>query len=313
MKRIALGLSLALCLAPAALAQNGINWITNFEKAVAESKRTRKPLMLYVHGYADQYRSRSYDIENDQRLALLNPIVLLYSRYYIPFQGDLSAKRDLLQHWGMSDKTELEIVFVTPEGDKIDNISSAGVAQASSLAQKMAACFTKYRNELYRREYQKALEKDPLVASEFKSALQMITDFNIMIADEALIQIVKRPKVPEAIQAQVLDTLAQLSSPLASKYLMEAAPTDPKVAATLAKCTPAVAEQLIAWIEDGADQKKQYLGYTTAAKIVRLSGVKNEAWWGKANPKIKGDEIKRACDQIRRVAQQWKERYGDFR
>lgn len=313
---ISTALLILIAAAPAVPAQNAIRWNANFEQGIAEAKRTHRPMMIYIHGYTDERRAEDSDIENDQRKAFMDPTVLSISKYFVPVQGGLAGHRDLLKKWGMSDKTEYEIVFVTPDGEKIDSIGSSGVAQPVSLAQKMGMCFTKYRNDYFHSTLQKVLDNEKSKPEEIRGALQTIVDFNILIADEALVIMLKRPNLPDAVRTQALDVIAKLSTPMVAKYLLEQAskePKDPKALATLAKCAPPVAEQLIDWMEQGDDAKKQYLAYTTAAKIVKAGEVKNEAWWGKVNDKIKGDEIKRLSAIIRSTAQKWKERNGEFR
>lgn len=306
---------IAVLLAPAALAQTGqraaspIKWGLDFEKGVQEAKRTKLPLMVWIVSRSDD---RPEDTERDQKRAFQDAVVVELSKRYIPVQMSRSRYKDLLTKWGLGQGANLEIVFVTPDGDKIDQLGAGGVANASSLAQKMSLVFRKYRTELFDKEVKPVLENDEAKPAEIKTALAMVEKFLMTSGDQAIIHLLSRANIGDAIVSEALGVLAALSTRAAGAELFTRAQTDKKAADLLGKCTPAVAESLIDYLTLD-DQAKMIVAYDAIGKICKIRDAKKDKFWDGKNTKLKEDELKRVADIARRKARDWRERYEEYR
>ena len=76
MSRLLTTALLLLASGPAFAQPRQIHWSGSFNQAVAQSKQTRKPLMIYIHGYSSERLVNEADIENDQRKAFQDPTVV---------------------------------------------------------------------------------------------------------------------------------------------------------------------------------------------------------------------------------------------
>lgn len=300
---------------PAALAQTGqrapapLKWGLDFEKSVQEAKKTRFPLMVWIVGRSGD---RPEDTERDQKRAFQDALVVELAKRYIPVQMSRSRYREFLAKWGLGESANLDIVFVTPDGDRIDAISPNGAANASSLAQKMALVFRKYRGDMFEKELKPILEKEDAKPAEIKSALNTIDKFLILNADQSVIKLLSRGRLPKGIADDALGTLAVLSTKAAGAELFTRAQSDEKTMALLGKCTPTVAEDLVQYLTPD-DHKKMILAYEAIGKICRIRDLKKDKFWDGKNEKLKKDELERVAKIAQRKAQEWRERYEEYR
>jgi hypothetical protein len=307
---------LAAAIAAPAAAQNyqgaqsgtGIDWQRDVQGAIELARKTDRPLMIYIVGSSDD---RPEDAEKAQRRSFRDPTVLKQSKRFIPVRLAVSQHKDLLQGWQMSG-ANLDIVFVRPDGSKIDQISPVGAGQPSSFVQKMGLVFNEYRNELFAKNIKPVLENPNAAPKDLKGALDRISDFSILGADTALVALLERPTLELNIKNQVYKVLAELSTPAAVEALMKAtAAGDQNASKALADCTPAAAEVIAADL-GSQDAARHLLAYKTVTKICRIKNVKPDRFWDGTNQRVKDEEIERVRKEVSRIAARWKEQ-NEFR
>ncbi len=301
----------ALLFMPQAAAQQdaAIQWSLKVEEAVAHAGETKQPLMFWVVGRSD---SRDHRLERDQKRAFRDRLVVELSRRFLTVQLSRSRYREQLEEWNLSPWTNLEIVFATPAGEKIDTLAPAGVANAEALARKMALVYRHYRGVVFEREIKPKLEDEQASDRDLRLALKLVAEFLILSADQSVIQLLERESLGGAVRDEVYDVLAALSTPASVEALLERARDAERAGAALARCTPDAAERMLPAL-DGEDADLRLAVYRAVTRICKIRDVKNDRFWQGRNLVIKRKEIERVRQIVTATAKRWRERYAEYR
>jgi hypothetical protein len=301
----------ALLLVPRAAGQPdaAIQWSQKVEQAVAQAQEARRPLMFWVLGRS---ASRDPQVERDQKRAFRDPLVVELSRRFITARLSRSRYRDLLEEWELPPTTNLEIVFVTPAGGKIDTLAPAGVANPGVLARKMALVFQHYRRGVFEAEIKPKLEDEKATDQDLRLAVTLVAEFLILSADQAVIKLLERPRLSSSVRVAAYDALGALSTPASVEALLERAAEDERAGAALRRCTPAAAEQMLPAL-DADDAGLRLLVYQAVTRICKIRDVKNDRFWEGRNPVVKRKEIERVRRVVTAAAKRWRERYAEYR
>lgn len=294
--------------APVLAQSKSIQWSLDMKKSAAEAQKGKRPMMVWIIGSSDD---RSNDTEREQKKSFANPLVVELSKRFACVRLSRTTNKELLNQWKVPPATNLDIVFVSPEGEKIDMIGAAGSSLPESLAQKMSLVFRQHRNKLYENDLKATLADANAKPGDVKSALDTIDDLIIDTADGGVIELCKRT-TDEPTKIKCYAVLAQLSTAPSIKYLVEAASSDKRAADALAKATPGGAAVLIEYI-DGTDADKRLIAYTAAAKICKIKDAKPEGFWKNPNEKIKNDELTRVKKAVESKAKTWSDTLGKYR
>lgn len=308
--RFCVVLAVAL-LAERAVAQQAgvVEWSLDAEEGVARARQTRQPLMFWVLGRS---ASRDERIERDQKRAFADPLVVELSTRFVPAKLSRSRYRDLLEQWNLSPRTNLEVVFVTPDGDKIDTLAPQGVSDPEVLARKMTLVYRYYRGVMFEQEFKPKLEDVATTDEELADVLRIIARFLIVSADQSLIALFEREELSEGVRKGLYETLATLSTAASVELLLEHAVEHEPAAAALARCTPDAAERMLPALE-GVDPALRLAVYHAVTQICKLRGVKSDRFWDGRNEIIKRKELDRVREEVRSTAERWRRRYAEYR
>lgn len=288
---------------------NAIAWSRNVEQSVALAKRTRRPMMFWVLGGSS---SRDHDLERDQKRAFADPSVAELSRRFVTVRISRSVHREQLDAWGLSPRTNLEIVFTTPDGEKIDTLSGGGVREPEAFARKMSLVFQSYRSKIFETELKEKMEAAETPESELRAALDLIADFTILSAATTTVKLLDRDDLSESTRGKVYDTLAILSTPATVDALLENAPTDPLAAKALSDCTPDAAETMLREL-GGDDPEMHLIVYHAVTQICKIRDVKPDKFWNGEIRSLREKEIERVKRIVSETARRWRERYDEYR
>lgn len=284
-----------------------IQWLRDAREGVAAAKQNNRPIMFYVIGSKEDRP----DDTDEHRRAFQDPTVLKLSRYFVPVRIARAQNRELVREWGLGDSA-LDLVFTTPDGKRIDTLSSGGIARPSSLANKMFLVFDKFRNDHFDAELKPVLEKSDAPAAEVKKAVQTVDELIITRADAALLNLLQREKLDPALRKMTLETLGKLSTAPAVQALLKLAPSDKAAADALAECTPVAAEQvLLPVLSSGTDDEK-LLAYKAVTKICKVRDPKPDKFWSGKNEAVKTAELDRVQKLVRKSSEDWK-RKNEYR
>ena len=311
MRQWLVGVVVLVLAVPAAARQNppGIRWSRNVKQGVAYARQTRRPLMFWVLGSS---RTRDEDLERAQRRAFSDPIVVELASRFVTLWLSRSAHRDLLAKWGLPPRANLEIVFTTPTGEKIDTLAPGGVADPAVLARKMTLVFRHYRDVLFERELRAALEDSTTPESELRAALRLIADFVILSAERAVLALLERQELSAAVRQDLYTALAALSTPACVDALLKRATADPAAAAALARCTPDAAERMLPAL-DGEDPELHRAVYRAVTTICGVRDVRSDRFWHGRIESLKRKEVQRVRELVIETARRWRERYAEYR
>lgn len=304
-------LATVLLLVPRATAQQSptIQWSLQAEQSVAHAQQTKRPLMFWVLGRS---QGRDDRIERDQKRAFRDPLVVGLSSRFVTVRLARSRHRDLLAKWNLSPRANLEIVFATPAGDKIDTLSPQGAADAGTLARKMTLVFRHYRKQMFSQEIKPKLEGENVKEKDLPAALKLVEEFLILSADQSVIRLLESESLSPGTRKAVYGTLAALSTPASVETLLEHAGEDEQATAALARCTPDAAERMLAELESESPELRLAV-YRAVTRICKLRNVKPDRFWQGRIASLKRDEIERVRRLVTTAAERWRKRYAEHR
>lgn len=287
-------------LAAEAQSGRGIQWTRDVKQGIATAQQNLLPMMFYVVGPT----SDRPDAEKDQRRAFQDRRVLEQAKRFVPIRISRSQHQDLLEKWGMSPNSNLDIVFVSPAGEKIDMIGAGGAGNPESLANKMFLVFQQHRNQIFSSELAPVLQKPDASAADMNKALKVIEQFVILTADQTLVSLLERPDLDQAVRKRVYEVLAVLSTPTAVQGLLDRSAQEPEAAAALTQCTPAAAEQMLGEL-GGEDPARHLITYKAVTQICRIREVKPDKFWEGTNTQLKQKELERVKNLVQKTAKRW--------
>lgn len=298
-----LTLGLLLVTPGIALAQQGITWRTDPQPAVREAKATKRPLMVYVLAAT---RDRDDDVERGQRRALQDPRVLRLSRRFVPLRLSRSQHRDVLADFGLPQHANMMISFVSPDGKQLGQIGAGGVAQADSLVQKMVRVFEVYQKQLFDEEVRPTLKDQKAKPADVQRALALTREFRLTVADQAVVELLERPRLSAVLRKDAYRTLATLSTKVAVDKLLDLAwDGDADATDALSQCTPAGAELMLPDMQADAEYFPYPL-YKAVTKICQIRKTKPERFFENASERLKQEEVERVQKLVRAAAQRWR-------
>jgi len=299
----------------AALAQQGgggragLRWGLDLAPAREQAIKSKQPLMLWIQGNTSE-RDDMDRIERDQMKAFSDPRIGELSRRFVLCKVSLSRYRsELVKLLGVT-PSHLDVYFISPEGDgeKLGDISAAGVKNVESLAQKMELVADDYSARLFTKEIKPVLENEKSKPAELLAALDLVDKYNITSADRSILALLKRGGLDEAVTRKAYAALSNSSSREGVTELFDRAINDKRALEALEKCNAGGLETLLPLMDD-QDPAKSLLAYKTIAKIVKTTPKPDKFWEGKLE-KVKADEVKRVKDLATKAAARWKERHG---
>lgn len=300
-------------LAHAALGQGGgpgIHWGQDVPQAIEQARKSRLPLMFWVIGSSSD-RAEAEDTERDQIRAFSHRDVVEQSRRFICCKMPKTRYKNELARWGLVNPN-LDIVFVAPDGNKIDELNATAAKNPESLAQKMALVFRSFRQDIYDKDVKPVLQNPEASAKELRTALGKVGELGIVSADKDVLDLLKREGLDAGITAQCLDVLSKLATRPAVEELFARAANDKKADELLRKCPPIAAGYLLEHL-GGADAARHVLAYDVICAVCKIKDAKKPAFWSGSNERIKNDEIKRVRKIAEQQAQRWRDRNEPYR
>jgi hypothetical protein len=304
MTRIPLLLVLGLAAGTALAQDSAIPWLTEPQQAVNEAKRSLRPIMAYVLA---SNKDRDPKLDHLQKLALADPRVVRLSQRFVPLRLSRSIHGDVLSQFGLSEKANMEISFVTPDGEVLGRLSPGEITEAGALSARLVSMLDAYAKKLYEKQVKPKLEAPELKPAELKHALQVINTFHMDIAEKELLAILDRPRLDATSRGEIYDTLAVLSTKTAVAKLLEwARGGDARAAKALTKCTPVGAEHMLSELAPDEDTV-DFAVYKTVTQICEIRNVKAAKFFETAKPQLKKEEVDRVTRLVKEAAQRWKE------
>lgn len=291
--------------ATAALTQaQVVEWRNDPAKAVAEAKNTLRPLMVYVLGST---KDRDNKLENQQRRSLDDPRVVRLSARFVPLKLSRSQHADVLRDFHLPESASMMMSFVSPDGQKLDELGAGGIGQVDSMLAKMNGALKTYAGKVYESAVKPKLADAEAKPADLKDALRLVNQFRMSMADKDLVTVLDRTGLDQPTKAQIYDTLAGLSTkPAVDKLLELSRNQNAQATKALENCTPAGAEMLMAGLTADADPF-DYTIYKAVTKICGIREVKPEKFFANAKAPMKEQELARVRKLVTTAAQRWKE------
>mgnify|MGYP000036673099 CR=1 FL=1 len=291
--------------APLLVAQtDAIPWRTDPRQAVTEAQRSGRPLMVYVLA---GNKDRDNDLEREHRRALSDPRVVNQARQFVPLRLSRSVHRDVLPDFKLPQSANMQMSFLTPDGELLGDLGAGGIGQPDSLARKLALVMNVYRSKLLETRIKPVLSAPAPSAAELQQALQLVVEFRIAAADVELIKVLDERQVEAGARSNIYETLATLSTPKAVAKLLELSRSgDARATQALDKCTPAGAELILAELHADAEPF-EYALYKSVTRICNVRNVKPQRYFEKASVERRQEELDRITPLVRSAAQRWRE------
>ena len=289
----------ALCAAVALTAQAsaGVRFHQDPRAAVSAARKADLPLMIYVID-----RSRNVNSEERRRInrVFRDPAVERAAQRFVCVQLNSARYPDELRRWGLSPRTNFQLVFASPTGKRI---RSGGVGSVEAVLREMGAAWEDYREAVFHDVIQPALASRSLRMTQARAALRRVRSLDIRIADQVVLDLLARPGVSD-LRPEVYRTLAAISTPRAMRTLLRSAARDQEAAAALRYCNPLATEPLLEAMADPDLGLRQY-AYDALVRIAKIPNPKPASFWNKASRRARRAEIARVRQLARKHAGHW--------
>lgn len=310
----ALTLTAILLTSSTATAQRKVSWTRDVQAAVAKSKQTKLPLMFLIEGDS---RERDQRLDDERRKAMLDDRVVYAARRFIPVivvRSD-SRQQDLFRRLQVPASANMDVVFSTPDGEKIDTFSA--LHQPDTFAQKMTLVFNAYRDQFYKQELKGVIDDPTNVANTIK-ALKFVEAFTIESADRDVVKLLEKASGNPRLKQQAMETLAALSTEPAVEALWKEALLGPgesgrAAAKALEKITPAAAERVMRQGFNSGDPRELVLAYNVVTAACSIKDAKPDRFWEGDNQRVQKQELERVTRIVENKAQRWRDTFGRYR
>jgi hypothetical protein len=298
-------IALVLLAAAGALAQGQlIEWRNDPQQAVAEARKTLRPLMVYVLGST---KDRDAKQERGQKRAFDDPRVVRLSTRFVPLKLSRSQHANVLKDFFLPESASMMMSFVSPDGQKLDDLGANGIEKVDSLLAKMNGALKAHANRVYETTVKPKLTDAEATPADLKEAVRLVEQFEMDMADKDLVAVLDRTGLDQQLKAQIYDALAGLSTKTAVDKLLELSHSEnPQAAKALEKCTPAGADILMGTLTADADPF-DYTVYKVVTKICGIREVKPAKFFENTKGTLKEQELARVRKLVTAAAQRWKE------
>ncbi|UCF33427.1 MAG: hypothetical protein JSV78_13945 [Phycisphaerales bacterium] len=309
-RSIPISFACVLLLLSSTLAKEPVEWIEGIEQGVAQSKQTQRPILFYIIPRGED----STELMDKQQQSFRDPVVagIIRERFTAIQMPKSTLASTLLEQMGAADATPLSIVVSTPDPKLVGTISAEEIIKPQVLAQKLTEFFRTYRSDLFRRQLQPILTDENASAGKVASALQLVEQFLITEADDAVVDLLAREKLSALVKERAYKTLAALSTPRSTGALLQAALEDEAAKEALATCTPAAVETLLSAL-DPKVLDRHTVAYEAVVQIFQIENPRPADFWKNAEEESATQEMERVKKIATETAEQWRQEHAAYR
>lgn len=289
------------CCAPG-VAQ-GLSFTRDHEAATALARRARRPMMFYL---LDRSRQGSSDLARRHAETFRDRRVSEAAALFVCVELSIDQHPELKRRWMLSRRVDRQVVFATPDGDKLHQ---SGVGDAGAFRSEIQRAFEAYGQREWEGDLRPAIQRPEASEAALVRALRRIRELNIRDADFDVMQLLERPTSVRELRGEVFATLAALSTRLAVRALVEFAAVDGDAAAALSMCTPVGAQSLAEWLGAGSAELDVAIA-GAIAKTCDVASPKPDAFWRSAKDQTRRAEIHRLRRAARGAALRYQEELG---
>jgi hypothetical protein len=300
-----------------ALAQNPVQWYGNARAAIDRAHEQSLPLMFWVSESFEP--GDDDDLRDAQEASFRDPTVVAFSRErYIPVRVARNSRMlEEAEKLGLPKAYGLYIALITSDGRVLDQIDPGQVATPEALAERLAAAFRRYRDELYHEKLGPLIADLQAPKPEVRKAVQTVWRLGILIADRDVIALLQRPDLTPVERKRLYGLLGTLATDSCVDTLLTlAAQGDRDAAAALARAETGALERLLSELpQPGPDAptERQLAAYAAAARIARMSTPRPSSFWATASPETHTEELDKLRRRAEAVLAYWQEESGRWR
>jgi hypothetical protein len=296
-----------------AFAQNPIQWSGNTAASIARAQEQSLPLMFWVSDRADI--GDDDDLRDAQEQSFRDPaVVAIAHRRFVPVRVSRNSRAMAqAEQLGLPTAHGLYLALLTPSGELLDTIGPGEIADAPTLALRLAAASRTYGEALYERDLAPVIRDKAAPKTDVRRAVQKVWRLGILSADHDVAGLLARQDLTPAERARIYAMLASLATgPSVDTLLAAAAEGNKDAASALARAEAGALEFLVAELPgaEGEPTPRQLAAYAAATRITLLPGTRPQTFWAKAS----SEERARELDLVRRRAESvlayWQEREG---
>lgn len=300
----------------------GIAWPRNVEQAIAEAKKTQRPILLLVEGTSGRGGGRgrhlySHSSVQGRQLAFSDRRVIYAARNFVPVAAQRGDSRysGLFQQLGIGPHAGYRGVFITPDGAKLGE--SAALEDPARLAPEIAMAFRSYRAQFYKDELKAKFGDPNATVQETRDVLRKVAQMVVEQADGDVLAILDRPGLPTELRVAAYQALADLGTSAAVERLVEdAAGPDAATARlagqALASAPVGAAEFLLDRLDDD-NAAIRLAAYRAITRICEVPQPKSDNFWTNAKEKRAAEELRRVRGLAEQCMTVWKRDYAPYR
>ncbi|MCA9242641.1 MAG: hypothetical protein KDA32_01705 [Phycisphaerales bacterium] len=298
LRRRLLGCAFSLFAALQASADS-LRFTQDADGAITTAKRDGRLLMFLIFDRSRNVNSRE---RNRIKRVLQDPQLAEAERRFIPVELNSAEHLPEMRRWGLGEKANFEIAFVTPSGKLIHHCR---IGTVDNMITQIRTAWTEYGAAVYNDEVEPALTARSLRIKDVRDALLKVRALEIQDAGPDVLSLLDRDGLSD-LRPDLFRTLAALSAPRGVRLLLDRAAKEPEAADALTECTPMATELLLEGLvhEDPATRR---IAYRAVTEVCRIPAPKTESFWEKATAKAKRDEIRRVRELARKYAAKYQQ------
>lgn len=297
-------LTLALTAANSAPAPaQGLTFTRDAQAATALARRDQRPMMFYL---LDRSRRGGNELSRRHAATFRDPRVAHAAALFVCVELSIDQHPDLKRRWMLSRRIDRQVVFTTPDGDKLHQ---SGVGDPAGFVRNIRRAWAAYGDYEWDRGLRETIQDDDASGEALIRALQRIRKLQIRQADFDVANLLDRPSAQRELRGEVLRTLGTLSTRLTVRRLVTLAADDSDAAGALDLCAPDGAAYMAEWLGSGS----QSLDATLAHAIGEICDVPNPKpprFWQSANDARRRAEIHRLRSAARDAVMRYQEDGG---
>jgi hypothetical protein len=302
-----------LAAASPALAQKGIRWNNDAAKVFETARKQKVPVLAYVKGSSGNDEDIE-DIERDQRKSFDDPRIVKLAERFLCVQLSPTRHKEALKKWNINERLNLFVVVTDPKGDLLTQVQSGDVAEPDRFGREIAGAWRTFSEEKYKAELEPVLKAADSNPKQLLDALKDVREGVIRSGDQGVIEVLKREGLDARTRLEAFKTLSELSTEPSVKELLNlAAAGDKDALKALQSITPEGATHLLPSIGNTENPALGQTAYAAAAKVCKVPQPKPDKFWENASAADQQKEIDRVKERVEKVAERWKEEYGNFR
>lgn len=280
-----------------------VQWMDDSEAGVAAAQKSSLPILFLVLPKAGEPSTTAQkSIESFNNKAVIRWVTQRFIAVQLP---QSTTAEVLLRRLDAPNAADGSAVIATPGGSGIGIIATDDVQDAQRLVKKLAETFKNYQTKVLADSVTPVLANGDAKTDDLLKSIRLVQDLELLEADKAIVELLDREELKDAVRSAAYDALAGLSTKRAVVKLLDAALKDKNAVQALHLCTPAGAAVLVDDLK--LDERERLIAaYDALITICSIGQAKPEEFWKSGDKASQVTEMDRIKVEVSTCVQSWR-------